>query len=69
MCTMLASRANIAQVRRRCVNRRIHGLLRPKFPSVNHKRVYRLYTEASLTVRKLRKAKRALSERVPLQLA
>jgi len=54
----------IAQVRRR-----IHDLLRPEFPSVNHKRVYRLYTEASLTVRKRRKAKRPLSERVPLQLA
>jgi putative transposase len=59
----------IAQVRRRFGYRRIHDLLRPEFPSVNHKRVYRLYTEASLTVRKRRKAKRPLSERVPLQLA
>ncbi len=59
----------IAQVRRRFGYRRIHDLLRPQFPGVNHKRVYRLYTEANLTVRKRRKAKRPLSERVPLQLA
>ncbi|NVO08263.1 MAG: hypothetical protein HXX19_21025 [Rhodoferax sp.] len=31
--------------------------------------MYRLYTEANLTVRKRRKAKRPPSERVPLQLA
>lgn len=59
----------IAQVRRRFGYRRIHDLLRPEFPGVNHKRVYRLYTEAKLTVRKRKKAKRPLSERVPLQLA
>jgi putative transposase len=59
----------IAQVRRRFGYRRIHDLLRPQFPSVNHKRVYRLYTQANLPVRKRRKAKRPLSERVPLQLA
>ena len=59
----------IAQVRRRFGYRRIHDLLRPEFPGVNHKRVYRLYTEAHLTVRKRRKVKRPLSERVPLQLA
>lgn len=59
----------IAQVRRRFGYRRIHDLLRPEFPGVNHKRVYRLYTEANLTVRKRRKAKRPLSERVPLQMA
>jgi putative transposase len=59
----------IAQVRRRFGYRRIHDLLRPEFPGVNHKRVFRLYTEANLTVRKRRKTKRPLSERVPLQLA
>lgn len=59
----------IAQVRRRFGYRRIHDLLRPQFPGVNHKRVYRLYTDANLTVRKHRKSKRPLSERVPLQLA
>ena len=32
----------IAQVRRRFGYRRIHDLLRPQFPGVNHKRVYRM---------------------------
>jgi putative transposase len=36
---------------------------------VNHKRVYRLYREANLAVRKGKKSKRPLNERVPLQLA
>jgi len=36
---------------------------------VNHKRVYRLYREANLAVRKRKKSKRPLNERVPLQLA
>ena len=56
----------IAQVRRRFGYRRIHDMLRPQFPGVNHKRVYRLYSAANLTVRKRRKAKRPLSERAPL---
>ncbi len=59
----------IAQARRRFGYRRVHDLLRPEFPGVNHKRVYRLYTAADLTVRKRRKAKRPLGERAPLQLA
>jgi putative transposase len=32
----------IAQVRQRFGYPRIHDLLRPEFPDVNHKRVYRL---------------------------
>lgn len=59
----------IALVRRRFGYRRIHDLLRPTFPQVNHKRVYRLYKAANLTVRKRKKAKRPESERVPLHLA
>ena len=59
----------IAQVRRRFGYRRIHDMLRPEFPGVNHKRVYRLYSEANLTVRKRKKAKRPISERIPLQIA
>ena len=31
----------IAQTRRRFGYRRIHDLLRPEFPSLNHKRLYR----------------------------
>ena len=43
---------DIAQARRRFGYRRIHDLLRPEFPQVNHKRVYRLYSVANLAVRK-----------------
>lgn len=59
----------IAQVRRRFGYRRIHDLLRPDFPGVNHKRVYRLYSQAQLAVRKRKKVRRAASERVPLTVA
>ena len=59
----------IAQVRRRFGYRRIHDMLRPDFPGVNHKRVYRLYSAANLAVRKRKKVKRPINERVPLQLA
>jgi putative transposase len=59
----------IAQVRRRFGYRRIHDLLRPQFPGVNHKRVYRLYSQAELAVRKRKKVRRAASERVPLTVA
>ena len=59
----------IAQARRRFGYRRIHDLLRPEFPGVNHKRVYRLYSQAGLAVRRRKKAKRPTSERVALQLA
>ena len=60
---------DIAHQRRRFGYRRVHDLLRRDFPSVNHKRVYRLYREANLAVRKRKKSKRPLHERVPLQLA
>ena len=56
-------------MRRRFGYRRVHDMLRPEFPGVNHKRVYRLYSKANLAVRKRMKAKRPISERVPLQLA
>ena len=59
----------IAHARRRFGYRRIHDLLRPEHPGINHKRVYRLYKAADLAVRKRRKAKRPMSERVPLQAA
>ena len=59
----------IAHARRRFGYRRVHDMLRPEFPGVNHKRVYRLYSEANLTMRKRKKAKRPASERVPLQIA
>ena len=59
----------ITHQRRRFGYRRVHDLLRPEFPGVNHKRVYRLYRNANLAVRKRKKAKRPMHERVPLQLA
>ena len=58
-----------ALVRRRFGYRRIHDMLRQQFPGVNHKRIYRLYRQANLTVKKRRKVKRPTQERVPLQLA
>ena len=58
-----------ALVRRRFGYRRIHDMLRQQFPGVNHKRIYRLYRQANLTVKKRRKVKRPAQERVPLQLA
>ena len=61
--------AEIAHQRRRFGYRRIHDLLRPESPGVNHKRVYRLYSAANLAVRKRTKVKRPSSERVPLHLA
>lgn len=60
---------DIAHTRRRFGYRRIHDLLRPAFPQVNHKRVYRLYSTANLAVRKRKKVKRPANERVPLQIA
>ena len=60
---------DIAHVRRRFGYRRIHDLLRSEFPGVNHKRVYRLYKDANLAVRRRKKVKRPPNERVPLQIA
>jgi putative transposase len=59
---------DIAHVRRRFGYRRIHDLLRSEFPGVNHKRVYRLYKNANLAVRRRKKVKRPPNERVPLQI-
>ena len=59
----------LAHVRRRFGYRRLHDLLRPEFPNVNHKKIYRLYDEAQLKVRKRRKAKRPVGERQVLLAA
>ena len=59
----------IAPVRRRFCYRRIDDLLRPQFPVLNHKRVYRPYRQVNLAVRRRKKSKRPINERVPLQLA
>lgn len=59
----------IAHARRRFDYRRIHDLLRPEFPGVNHKRVRHLYAAANLAVRKRKKVRRPPAERAPLQVA
>lgn len=59
----------LAQIRRRFGYRRLHDLLDLEFPNVNHKRIYRLYRQANLAVRRRRKAKRSLGERQPLRPA
>ena len=59
----------MAQVRRRFGYRRIHDMVRPQFPGVNHKRVYRLYSQANLAVRKRKKARRPPTERAALHQA
>jgi len=41
----------------------------PALPGVNHKKGHQLYSAANLAVRKRKKAKRPVNERVPLQLA
>jgi putative transposase len=61
--------AELAYQRRRFGYRRIHDLLRGEGLQVNHKRVWRLYSERGLAVRKRRKTRRASTERQPLQAA
>lgn len=54
---------------RRCFGcRRIHALLRRQGAHANHKRVYRLYREAGLALRRRRKQARVAVEREPLLL-
>jgi putative transposase len=59
----------IAYARRRFGYRRVHDLLRADFPGVNHKRVYRLYSDANLAVRRRKKVRRPPAERTPLNIA
>lgn len=59
----------IAKERRRFGYRRLHVLLKRDGVSVNLKKVYRLYTEEGLTVRKRKGRKRALGTRAPLPKA
>ena len=65
--TLSAKIIEIAQIRRRFGYRRIHDLLRPSFPRVNHKKVYRLYSSADLAVKRRKKAKRPSNDRQPLR--
>ncbi|PSU11134.1 IS3 family transposase [Photobacterium ganghwense] len=58
----------LALERKRFGYRRIHHLLRREGTEVNHKRVYRLYRESGLTVRKRKRRKSLCVEREPLLL-
>ena len=55
----------IAHARRRAGYRMIHDLLRLTQPGINHKRLYRLYSDAGLAVRRKAKTRR-FGARVPL---
>lgn len=57
----------IAQVRRRFGYRRIHDLLRPEFPGVNHKHVCRLYSQPNLALMPSQMAISMPAPMVPLQ--
>lgn len=56
----------IARERRRFGYRRVHALLRREGHAVNHKKLYRLYREEKLTVRKRGGRKRAMGTRAPM---
>jgi len=58
----------LAAERRRFGYRRLHVLLRREGMAANHKRVFRLYQEADLSVRRRRKRQRIAVEREPLQV-
>lgn len=47
----------------------VHHLLRPEFPNVRPKRMYRRYSAANLAVFKRRKVKRSVAGRTPLNIA
>jgi putative transposase len=59
----------LAHARRRFGYRRIHDLLRREGLRANHKRVYRLYREAALSVRKRRRHELVATDRQVLCLA
>ena len=58
----------LAAQRRRFGYRRLHILLRREGMMLNHKKLYRLYREERLTVRKRGGRKRALGTRAPMAL-
>jgi len=60
--------SELARERRRFGYRRLHALLRREGIEINHKRVYRLYSDAGLAVRKRKKRKGVAVEREPLLL-
>lgn len=61
--------AELAMIKRRYGYRRIHVLLRREGWSVNHKKTYRLYREQGLMVRKRKRKRIGLTERLVLPAA
>ena len=62
--TVLKARiVDLAHARRRFGYRRIHDLLRREGVHANHKRIYRLYRESGLAVRKRRRRKLVMIDR------
>jgi putative transposase len=59
---------DLAGTRRRFGYRRLHALLRREGVAVNHKRLYRLYREAGLSVRRRRRRRGVAVLRQPLTL-
>jgi len=59
----------LAHERRRFGYRRLHVLLKREGYAVNHKRLFRLYREERLTVRRRGGRKRALGTRAPMLIA
>jgi putative transposase len=59
---------DLAHARRRFGYRRIHDLLRREGVQANHKRVYRLYRQAALSVRKRRRRKLVMADRQVLHV-
>lgn len=59
----------LAMERRRFGYRRLHVLLRREGWTVNHKRIYRLYVEQCLSVRKRNRRRRISPVRTPLRVA
>jgi putative transposase len=59
---------DLAHARRRFGYRRIHDLLRREGVHANHKKVYRLYRQAALSVRKRRRRKGVMIDRQALHV-
>lgn len=59
--------ASIAMERRRFGYRRVHDLLRVEYPGINHKRIYRLYREQGLSVRRRGRRRKLVGARTTLE--
>jgi putative transposase len=68
MEALMARLVELAHQRRRFGYRRLHALVEREGMHANHKRVYRLYREAGLTVRRRRKRHGVMIEREQLAL-